>query len=101
MDDILTDMKKKVYDIIKKNHMNKFENNSFDTNKQNFENEVNNLLNNAIGKVGKIALNNITDDNRMVNMVKSKSKGNPVNIAQMISSLGQQNVDGKKNIRWF
>ena len=96
MDNILTDMKKKVYDIIKKNHMNKFENNSFDSNKQNFENEVNNLLNNAIGKVGKIALNNITDDNRMVNMVKSKSKGNPVNIAQMISSLGQQNVDGKR-----
>ena len=96
MDDILTDMKKKVYDIIKKNHMNKFENNSFDSNKQNFENEVNNLLNNAIGKVGKIALNNITDENRMVNMVKSKSKGNPVNIAQMISSLGQQNVDGKR-----
>jgi len=96
MENILTDMKKKVYDIIKKNHMNKFENNSFDSNKQNFENEVNNLLNNAIGKVGKIALNNITDENRMVNMVKSKSKGNPVNIAQMISSLGQQNVDGKR-----
>ena len=96
MENILTDMKKKVYDIIKKNHMNKFENNSFDSNKKNFENEVNNLLNNAIGKVGKIALNNITDENRMVNMVKSKSKGNPVNIAQMISSLGQQNVDGKR-----
>ena len=96
MENILTDMKKKVYDIIKKNHMNKFENNSFDSNKQNFENEVNNLLNNAIGKVGKIALSNITDENRMVNMVKSKSKGNPVNIAQMISSLGQQNVDGKR-----
>ena len=30
-------MKKKVYDIIKKNHKNEFENNSFDTNKSNFE----------------------------------------------------------------
>jgi DNA-directed RNA polymerase II subunit RPB1 len=96
MEKILFDMKKKVYDIIKKNHKNEFENNSFDTNKQNFENEVNNLLNNAIGKVGKIALSNITDENRMVNMIKSKSKGNPVNMAQMISSLGQQNVDGKR-----
>ena len=96
MEDILFDMKKKVYDIIKKNHKNEFENNSFDTNKNNFENEVNKLLNNAINKVGKIALKNITDDNRMVNMIKSKSKGNPVNIAQMISSLGQQNVDGKR-----
>ena len=96
MDTILFDMKKKVYDIIKRSHKNTFENNSFDTNKNNFENEVNKLLNNAIGKVGKIALKNITDDNRMVNMIKSKSKGNPVNIAQMISSLGQQNVDGKR-----
>jgi DNA-directed RNA polymerase II subunit RPB1 len=96
MDEILFDMKKKVYDIIKKNHKNEFENNSFDTNKSNFENEVNKLLNNAINKVGKIALTNINDDNRMVNMIKSKSKGNPVNIAQMISSLGQQNVDGKR-----
>ena len=96
MDEILFDMKKKVYDIIKKNHKNEFENNSFDTNKSNFENEVNKLLNNAINKVGKIALKNINDDNRMVNMIKSKSKGNPVNIAQMISSLGQQNVDGKR-----
>tara|TARA_B110000259_G_scaffold169063_1_gene198635 strand:- start:921 stop:6944 length:6024 start_codon:yes stop_codon:yes gene_type:complete len=96
MDQILFDMKKKVYDIIKKNHKNEFENNSFDTNKTNFENEVNKLLNDAINKVGKIALKNIDDDNRMVNMIKSKSKGNPVNIAQMISSLGQQNVDGKR-----
>jgi DNA-directed RNA polymerase beta' subunit len=96
MDDEINNMKKKVYDIIKKIHQNKFENKSFDSNKKNFENEVNNLLNNSIGKVGKIALKNITDDNRMVNMIKSKSKGNPVNMAQMISSLGQQNVDGKR-----
>ena len=47
MEDILFDKKKKVYDIIKKNHKNEFENNSFDTNKH-FENEGIKLLNNAI-----------------------------------------------------
>lgn len=96
MKDIIDDMKKNVYSIIRKVHENTYENNSFDSNKQNFENEVNKLLNDARNKVGKIALKNITDDNRMVNMIKSKSKGNPVNIAQMLSTLGQQNVDGKR-----
>ena len=96
MKDVINDMKKNVYDIIRKVHENSYENNSFDSNKQNFENEVNKLLNDARNKVGKIALKNITDDNRMVNMIKSKSKGNPVNIAQMLSTLGQQNVDGKR-----
>lgn len=96
MKGVINNMKKEVYDIIKKVHQNTYENNSFDSNKQNFENEVNKLLNDARNKVGKIALKNITDDNRMVNMIKSKSKGNPVNIAQMLSTLGQQNVDGKR-----
>ena len=96
MEKEINDMKTKVYKIMKDIHQNKFENKSFESNKQNFENEVNNLLNNSIGKVGKIALKNITDENRMVNMIKSKSKGNPVNMAQMISSLGQQNVDGRR-----
>ena len=96
MKEIISNMKEEVYEIIRKVHQNTYENNSFDTNKQNFENEVNKLLNDARNKVGKIALKNITDDNRMVNMIKSKSKGNPVNIAQMISTLGQQNVDGKR-----
>ena len=93
---VINNMKKEVYEIIKKVHQNTYENNSFDSNRQNFENEVNKLLNDARNKVGKIALEKITDDNRMVNMIKSKSKGNPVNIAQMLSTLGQQNVDGKR-----
>lgn len=96
MKKVINDMKVKVYDIIRKVHENNYENNSFDSNKQNFENDVNKLLNDARNEVGKIALKNITDDNRMINMIKSKSKGNPVNIAQMISTLGQQNVDGKR-----
>ena len=32
----------------------------------------------------------------MTNMVSSGSKGSPLNVSQMISCLGQQNVDGKK-----
>jgi DNA-directed RNA polymerase II subunit RPB1 len=32
----------------------------------------------------------------MMNMIKSGSKGNPINISQMIACLGQQNIDGKR-----
>ena len=55
MKDVINDMKKNVYDIIRKVHENSYDNNSFDSNKQNFENEVNKLLNDARNKDGKIA----------------------------------------------
>lgn len=35
-------------------------------------------------------------DNRMMNMIKSKSKGNPVNVLQMMGAVGQVNVEGKR-----
>ena len=35
-------------------------------------------------------------DNRFVIMVNAGSKGSDLNIAQMVSALGQQNVDGKR-----
>lgn len=96
MNQVIDNMKVEVYDIMKKIHQGTFENKSIKSNNDFFEQEVNKLLNGAINKVGKIGLNNIDDNNRMINMVKSGSKGSAINIAQMISSLGQQNVDGRR-----
>ena len=45
---------------------------------------------------GKIGRKSLSKDNRFVIMVGSGSKGKNLNIAQMISCLGQQNVDGKR-----
>jgi len=61
-----------------------------------FEKGVNNILNKAIAEAGKIALNSLSKDNRMTNMVSAGSKGKSINIAQMIACVGQQNVDGKR-----
>ena len=61
-----------------------------------FEKGVNNILNKAIAEAGKIALNSLSHDNRMTNMVSAGSKGKSINIAQMIACVGQQNVDGKR-----
>jgi DNA-directed RNA polymerase II subunit RPB1 len=96
MKNIIKKMKNEVYDIMKQIHEGKFENKSIKSNNDFFEQEVNRILNGATNNVGQIALNEIDNDNRMINMIKSGSKGNVTNIAQMISSLGQQNVEGKR-----
>ena len=44
----------------------------------------------------KLEEKSLSTDNRFVIMVNAGSKGKTLNIAQMISCLGQQNVDGKR-----
>lgn len=91
------DMKVKVYDMIKTVHTGQFENKSINTNNEYFEDEVNAMLNKTRDIVGKMALSKIDDTvNRMINMVKSGSKGSVLNVSQMVACLGQQNVDGKR-----
>ena len=90
-------MKVNVYNMISDIHMGTMQNMSINDNNSYFENEVNKILNQTISKVGKTALENIDDlYNRMINMVKSGSKGSIINVSQMIACLGQQNVDGKR-----
>ena len=94
---MIHDMKVKVYDMIRDIHMGVFENKSISTNSDYFESEVNKILNQTISNTGKVATSKINDlENRMINMVKSGSKGSIINVSQMIACLGQQNVDGKR-----
>lgn len=91
------DMKVQVYDIISQIHTGKFENKSIVTNNDYFEEQVNKILNQASLNAGTQGLANINDvTNRMINMIRSGSKGNAVNVAQMIACLGQVNVEGKR-----
>ena len=99
---VIRDMKVKVYDIIKDIHLGRFENKSIENNNDYFEQNVNQILNQANTKAGKLGMANIDDmTNRMINMVKSGSKGNVINVAQMMACLGQQNVDGKRIVYGF
>ena len=63
---------------------------------QEFETQVTNILNKARTEVGKIGRESLSKDNRFVIMVNSGSKGGDLNISQMISCLGQQEVEGKR-----
>ena len=88
--------KLEVQSVIEKVHMGIFENNTSNTNMNEFETRLNNILNKATEQAGKIGRTSLGKDNRFLMIVNSGSKGSLINISQMISCLGQQNVDGKR-----
>ena len=94
--DVISDKKKSVHDLIDQTHLGIFENKTGKTNEAEFETQVNNILNKATNEAGKIGRSSLHRDNRFVIMVNAGSKGSELNIAQMVSCLGQQNVDGKR-----
>ena len=94
--DVIKKKKVDVKNLIDQTQIGVFENNSGKTNEQEFETKVNNILNQAASEAGKIGLKSLSKDNRFVIMVNAGSKGSELNISQMISCLGQQNVDGKR-----
>ena len=92
----ITQKKIEVKALIDETHLGIFENKTGKTNEQEFENRVNNILNKASNEAGQIGRKSLSQDNRFVIMVNAGSKGGDLNITQMISCLGQQNVDGKR-----
>ena len=94
--EIIINKKVEVSNLIDQVHLGIFENKTGQTNVDYFESQVNNILNKASLEAGNVGINSLNTDNRFVALVTSGSKGNNLNIAQMISCLGQQNVDGKR-----
>jgi len=92
----ISEKKQEVKNLIDQIQIGVFENNTGKTNEIEFETQVNSILNKAQEEAGKIGRKSLSSDNRFVTMVNAGSKGNNINIAQMISCLGQQNVDGKR-----
>ena len=93
---VITKKKTDVKNLIDEVQIGIFENNTGKTNEEEFETQVNSILNQATSESGKIGLKNLSKDNRFVTMVQAGSKGSDLNISFMISCLGQQNVDGKR-----
>jgi len=89
--DAMLKKKQEVKNLIDQTHLGTFENTTGKTNEVEFESKVN-----SADEAGKIGRKSLAADNRFVIMVNSGSKGKSLNIAQMISCLGQQNVDGKR-----
>jgi DNA-directed RNA polymerase beta' subunit len=93
---VITNQKMEVQSVINEIHLGTFKNITANSNSMEFETKVNNLLNKATEQSGKIARESLNKNNRFLMIVESGSKGSLINISQMISCLGQQNVDGKR-----
>ena len=96
INEIINNKKREVSNLIDQIHLGIFENKTGQSNDQYFETEVNNILNKASMDAGNVGISSLDKNNRFVALVTSGSKGNNLNISQMISCLGQQNVDGKR-----
>ena len=93
----IKEMKELAYSKLDEIRRGVLDNNSIFNNQEFIEREIINILNKTTSEVAKIGLSQIDEKtNRMINMVKSGSKGKETNVAQMIACVGQQNVDGKR-----
>jgi DNA-directed RNA polymerase beta' subunit len=88
--------KKELDDLILSLHTDLFTNNSGKSNQEEFEGRANAILTKAVGEAGKIGVKSLSAENRLMTMVRSGSKGDENNVAQMIACLGQVAVEGKR-----
>ena len=92
----IQEKKKQIETVLLEVHQDLFDNNTGKTNQSEFEDRAFGLLNKAMESAGEIGQNTLSMENRMIAMVRAGSKGGPINIAQMIACVGQQNIEGKR-----
>jgi len=92
----IEDCKKKIEELQLQVHSDLFENNTGKTNQQEFEDQAYSILNSANGEAEKAVKGSLSEENRLVAMINSGSKGKWLNIAQMIACLGQQSIENKR-----
>lgn len=96
MNSKIQEKKKQIETVLLEVHQDLFDNNTGKTNQSEFEDRAFGLLNKAMESAGEIGQNTLSTENRMIAMVRAGSKGGPINIAQMIACVGQQNIEGKR-----
>jgi DNA-directed RNA polymerase II subunit RPB1 len=75
-------------------HLNTFKNDLGISNHKQLEKEIRKFFTKATEGASKICENSLLKSNRLVNMIKSGSKGKPTNLEQIICLLGSQEIDG-------
>ena len=97
MDTKLKESKEKVIKIICDVHNGTFKNEFNHSNMEEFENKIKKELGEALDNVGEVAMKSTTiENNRLMTMIKSGSKGKKFNFTQMISMVGQQSLNGQR-----
>jgi DNA-directed RNA polymerase II subunit RPB1 len=88
--------KKQVEEFILQVHLDLFDNNTGKTNQQEFEDQIFGILNKATTDAGATGQSSLSIENRLLAMVRSGSKGEALNVAQMMACLGQTAIEGKR-----
>jgi DNA-directed RNA polymerase beta' subunit len=96
MEDAITRSKQAIDELTLSVHTDLFTNNSGKSNQEEFEAKANAILTKALSEAGKIGVKSLSDENRLMTMIRSGSKGDENNVAQMIACLGQVSVEGKR-----
>jgi len=96
MEETIVAKKKEIDDLVLQVHMDLFTNNSGKSNQEEFEAKAIGILNKATGDTGKIGVDSLSNENRLMAMVRSGSKGDKNNVAQMIACVGQQAPEGRR-----
>jgi DNA-directed RNA polymerase beta' subunit len=93
---VIAECKRQIEEIQFQVHSDIFENNTGKTNQQEFEDQAFGFLKQATKKASDAAKGSLSSENRLVAMINSGSKGDWINIAQMIACLGQQSIENKR-----
>ena len=96
IDTKIQERKKQVEQFILQVHLDLFDNNTGKTNQQEFEDQIFGILNQATSDAGSLGQKSLSTENRLLAMVRSGSKGEPLNVAQMMACLGQTAIEGKR-----
>ena len=92
----IQEKKRQVEQVILQVHLDLFDNNTGKTNQQEFEDQIFGILNQATSDAGSKGQQSLSSENRLLAMVRSGSKGEPLNVAQMMACLGQTAIEGKR-----
>jgi DNA-directed RNA polymerase beta' subunit len=96
MEETIQIKKKEIDDLTLQLHMGLFTNNSGKSNQEEFEAKCIGILGKATDDAGKVGVNSLSGENRLMAMVRSGSKGDKTNVAQMIACLGQVSIEGRR-----
>lgn len=94
---IITTNKNKIYKKLEDFRSGTLINNNIYNNEKFIENQLINIMNELNKEVSNVCMNTLSDDNNcMINMVNSGSKGKPSNVTQIMGCVAQIKVDGKR-----
>ena len=88
--------RRRVSEILSNVHAGRYKNVSGMSDGEKLEDDISSALKDVESKISARAMNSLSKDNRIVQIVDSGSKGSALNITQMIAALGQQQIEGKR-----